>query len=143
MKLIVVIILLSLIGCTRNSRLEAPSKDIVESRLIAEDLVRSARRLWRIKQKERNGIDEIIVHQNCKECKNYYQIILKQALKKANRGELDDLAHILTLGYEKRIPVGEIPNARKLSKAMDLEFLRIQDRIREAVHPQVLAGATQ
>jgi len=35
------------------------------------------------------------------------------------------------LGYEKRIPTPEIYNARKLSKAMDLEFLRIQDRIRD------------
>ena len=52
MKLIAIILLLSLMGCTRTNRLEAPSKDIVERLLIAEDMVRSAKRLWQIEQKD-------------------------------------------------------------------------------------------
>ena len=128
MKTIIVpILLLSLLGCAKDN---APSKRAVEDRLLSEDLVRSAKRLWTLKQRESiicREPERIITHKNCNTCRECFQVMFKRAIQ---TGDMDELAYTLVLGNINGISVPQVKNARKLSSEMDREFLRLEDQAR-------------
>jgi hypothetical protein len=124
-NLIIPILLLSLFGCAKNN---SPSKRAVEERLLSEDLVRSAKRLWTLKQREsiiRREPERIIIHKNCNTCQECFRVMFKRAIQKK---DIDEIAYALVLGNANEIPVPQVGNTRKLSSIMDRELLKLENQ---------------